>query len=104
MRANLRNDLTAVGSIVLIPGMSLDLRCLTGSRGGSLRSLTAITALLFTFLVNIGSAANLSQAVVRQKVNIVTLAPNLTAEPRPASQGAIVHNENVVRTGTESRA
>src|SRR4029077_10890699 len=48
--------------------------------------------------------ADLSQAVVRQKVNVVTLAPNLTGEARPAAQGAVVHDENVVRTGTESRA
>lgn len=48
--------------------------------------------------------ADLSQAVVRQKVNVVTLAPNLTGEARPAAQGAVIHDENVVRTGTESRA
>jgi FecR protein len=48
--------------------------------------------------------ADLSQAVVRQKVNIVTVAPSLTGEARPAAQGAIVRNENVVRTGSESRA
>jgi hypothetical protein len=49
------------------------------------------------------SGADLSQAVVRQKVNVVTLAPNLTGEARPAAQGAVIHDENVVRTGTESR-
>ena len=48
--------------------------------------------------------ADLSQAVVRQKVNVVTLAPNLTGEARPAAQGAVIQDENVVRTGTESRA
>jgi hypothetical protein len=50
------------------------------------------------------SAADLSQAVVRQKVNVVTLAPNLTAEARPAGAGTVIRDENVVRTGTESRA
>lgn len=65
-----------------------------------------IAAVAGLTLPNLNSlfAADLSQAVVRQKVNVVTVAPNLTSEPRPASQGSIVHNENVVRTGTESRA
>jgi hypothetical protein len=84
--------------------MGLDPRCLIVFRSSSLRSLTIVAAALFLALTKMGSAADLSQAVVRQKVNVVTLAPNLSAEPRPASQGAIVRNENVVRTGTESRA
>lgn len=50
------------------------------------------------------SAADLSQATVRQKFNVVTLASNPTAAARPAAQGAVVRGENVVRTGTESRA
>ena len=49
-------------------------------------------------------AADLTQAVVRQKVNVVTVAPSLSAQAQPVSQGAIVRDENVVRTGTESRA
>lgn len=53
---------------------------------------------------SLASAADLSQAVVRQKVNVVTLAQNLTSEAHPAAQGAVVRDENVVRTGTESRA
>src|ERR1043166_5013548 len=52
----------------------------------------------------LSSGADISQAVVRQKVNVVTVAPNLAAAPRPASEGAVIHDENVVRTGTESRA
>lgn len=48
--------------------------------------------------------ADLSQAVVRQKVNIVTVAPKLGAEARPVAQGAVVRDENIVRTGGESRA
>ena len=84
--------------------MGHGLHCQTVSRSSCLRSLTTLAAALFIALTRIGSAADLSQAVVRQKVNVVTLAPNLTAEARPASQGAIVRNENVVRTGTESRA
>ncbi|HMJ07164.1 MAG TPA: FecR domain-containing protein [Chthoniobacterales bacterium] len=50
------------------------------------------------------SAADLSQAVVRQKVNVVTIAPSLSGPARPASTGSVVANDNVVRTGTESRA
>ncbi len=50
------------------------------------------------------SAADLSQAVVRQKVNVVTLAPSVAAPAQPVSQGAVVRDQNVVRTGTESRA
>lgn len=55
-------------------------------------------------LTHVALGADLSQAVVRERVNIVTLAPNLTAEARPAPQGAVVREDNVVRTGTESRA
>src|SRR5438552_6791470 len=65
-------------------------------------SLAAIAGILCAASVALG--ADLSQAVVRQKVNVVTLAPSLTAEARPAAQGTVIHDENVVRTGTESRA
>ena len=67
------------------------------------RSFTAFTLATFLFSER-ASAADLSEAVVRQKVNVVTLAPSLTAAPRPAAQGSVVRDENVVRTGTESRA
>jgi hypothetical protein len=50
------------------------------------------------------AAANLAQAVVRQKVNVVTVAPSLNAAARPAATGAVVQDQNVVRTGNESRA
>ena len=50
------------------------------------------------------SAADLAQAVVRQKVNVVTVAPSLSAAARPATTGSVVQNQNVVRTGNESRA
>jgi len=49
-------------------------------------------------------AANLAQAVVRQKVNVVTVAPSLNAAARPAATGAVIQDQNVVRTGNESRA
>src|SRR5438874_7535305 len=63
--------------------------------------LTVVTCILATA---IAVGADLSQAVVREKGNIVTLAPNLNEQPRPAPQGAVIRDENVVRTGTESRA
>jgi hypothetical protein len=49
-------------------------------------------------------AANLAQAVVRQKVNVVTVAPSLSEAARPAATGSVVQDQNVVRTGNESRA
>lgn len=50
------------------------------------------------------SAADLSQARLVQKINVVTLAPNLTGEARRAEEGAVIEADNVVRTGTDSRA
>ena len=66
--------------------------------------LVASLVLLLLFCVSAGRAADLTQAKVRQKFNVVTLAPNLNGAPHPVAQGAVVQNENVVRTGTESRA
>jgi FecR protein len=68
------------------------------------RGLSLIAMTRFLCAAGIASGADLSQAVVRQKVNVVTLAPNLAGEAHPAAQGAVIHDENVVRTGTESRA
>ena len=68
------------------------------------RGLSLVAMTSFLCAAGMASGADLSQAVVRQKVNVVTLAPNLTGEARPAAQGAVIHDENVVRTGTESRA
>ena len=70
------------------------------------KSFAAGAATIAALLAHTGStfAADLSQAVVRQKVNVVTVAPTIAAQARPASQGEIVRDENVVRTGTESRA
>ena len=68
------------------------------------RGLSLVAMTSFLCAAGMASGADLSQAVVRQKVNVVTLAPNLTGEARPAGQGAVIHDENVVRTGTESRA
>lgn len=68
------------------------------------RSLSVVFAAIIVCLASVCSAADLSQAVVREKVNVVTLAPSLNAEAHPAPQGTVVREENVVRTGTESRA
>jgi hypothetical protein len=61
---------------------------------------------LVSFLCATGAAlgADLSQAVVRQKINIVTVAPNLGAQAQPAAQGAVIYDKNVVQTGTASKA
>jgi hypothetical protein len=64
-------------------------------------SLLAIASLSAAGVV---SGADLSQAVVRQKINVVTVAPNLSAQPEPAAQGAVVNDGNVVRTGPASKA
>jgi hypothetical protein len=65
-------------------------------------SLVAITSLLCTGGVT--SGADLSQAVVRKKLNTVTVAPSLGAQAQPAAAGTIVHDRNVVQTGTASQA
>jgi hypothetical protein len=77
-----------------------------GFRGQRRRSRCAVLALFLGCFCGPGfiSGANLSQAVVRQKVNVVTVAPNLGGTAQPAAQGAVIHDENVVRTGVESRA
>jgi hypothetical protein len=55
-------------------------------------------------VISFASGADLSQAVVQEKVNVVTLAQSLTSEAHSAGQGAAIHDKNVVRTGTASRA
>ena len=46
-------------------------------------------------VASLAQGADLSQAVVREKHNVVTLAPNLSAEARPAPQGAVVQPDIV---------
>ncbi|MDQ3625506.1 MAG: FecR family protein, partial [Verrucomicrobiota bacterium] len=72
------------------------------SRWSTSLSVAALAA--FAFLSPAAISADLSQAVVRQKVNVVTVAASINASAQPVSQGAVVRDENVVRTGTESRA
>jgi hypothetical protein len=72
------------------------------------RRATALAALVIVNVLCAGASvlwgADLSQAVVRQKVNIVTVAPRLGAKAEPAAQGAILYDQNVVQTGTASKA
>lgn len=65
-------------------------------------SLVVTLSLLCT--AGLASGADLSQAVVRKKLNIVTVAPTLGAQAQPAAQGTIVYDKNVVQTGTASQA
>jgi hypothetical protein len=55
-------------------------------------------------VASLASGADLSQAVVREKYNVVTVAPNLGSQGEPAAQGAVIQDGNVVRTGAASRA
>jgi hypothetical protein len=64
----------------------------------------ALVAMTSVLAAGVASGADLSQAVVRQKINVVTVAPNLSAPAEPAAQGAVVNDGNVVRTGTASKA
>lgn len=52
----------------------------------------------------LASGADLSQAVLRRKENVVTRAPNLSAPAQPIAQGAVIDDGSVVRTGTASKA
>jgi len=65
-------------------------------------SLAAMTSFLCATGVALG--ADLSQAVVEKKVNVVTIAPSLLGAPQPAAAGTVILPDNVVRTGTGSRA
>lgn len=83
--------------------------CLKADAGGPIvrsrlrkLSLTGITS--FLCAASLVSGADLSQAVVRQKKNVVTVAPTLNAQAEPAAQGAIIYDQNVVRTGPDSLA
>jgi hypothetical protein len=64
----------------------------------------SLVALLSFLGATVAPGADLSQAVVRQKMNIVTVAPNLGAQAKPAAQGEIIYDKNVVQTGTASKA
>jgi hypothetical protein len=69
-----------------------------------LRVLSLVALTSFLCAVGTASGADLSQAVVQKKVNVVTIAPSLTGEPQPAAAGTTILPDNVVRTGTASGA
>jgi hypothetical protein len=69
-----------------------------------LRPLAFVAMAGFLAAARSSFGADLSQAVVREKYNVVTLAPNRASEAQPASTGSVIRDEGVVRTGTDSRA
>jgi hypothetical protein len=71
------------------------------SRRGAL-SLVALVSILCS--AGLTSGADLSQAVLRRKENVVTRASNLSAQAQPIAQGAVIDDGSVVRTGTASKA
>lgn len=70
----------------------------------SLRGFSLVVTMSFLCAAGVSPAADLSQAVVRKKQNIVTVAPTLGAQAQPAAQGTVVYDKNVVQTGTASQA
>ena len=71
------------------------------SRRGAL-SLIVLVSILCP--AGLASGADLSQAVLRRKENVVTRAANLSAQAEPIAQGAVIDDGSVVRTGTASKA
>lgn len=69
-----------------------------------LRVLSLVALASFLCAAGLASGADLSQATVQKKVNVVTIAPSLTGEPQPAAAGTVINPDNVVRTGTASAA
>lgn len=78
------------------------------SRGPISRSshgaLSLVVVLSILCPAGLASGADLSQAVLRRKENVVTRAPNLSAQAQPIAQGAVIDDGSVVRTGTASKA
>jgi hypothetical protein len=70
----------------------------------SLRGFSLVVTMSLLCAAGVSPAADLSQAVVRKRQNIVTVAPTLGAQAQPAAQGTIVYDKNVVQTGTASQA
>jgi hypothetical protein len=69
-----------------------------------LRVLSLVALPSFLCAAGMASGADLSQAVVQKKVNVVTVAPSLAGEPQSAAAGTVILPDNVVRTGTASGA
>jgi hypothetical protein len=78
-------------------------RCALVSRA-RLRVLSLVATTSFLYAAGLASGADLSQATVQKKVNVVTIAPSLSGDARPAGEGTVILPDNVVRTGTASRA
>ena len=89
-------------------GMIIPTRQKAASRGPISRARPRVLSLvaMASFLCATGLApgADLSQAVVQKKVNVVTIAPGPTGEAQPAAAGTVIQPDNVVRTGTASGA
>jgi hypothetical protein len=69
-----------------------------------LRVLSLVALTSFLCGAGLASGADLSQATVQKKINVVTIAPSLSGEPQPAGTGTVILPDNVVRTGTASGA
>ena len=69
-----------------------------------LRVLPLVAMTSFLCATGVALGADLSQATVQKKVNVVTIAPSLAGEPKPAGEGTVILPDSVVRTGTASRA
>jgi len=69
-----------------------------------LRALSLLAVASFLCAAGLASGADLSQAVVQKKVNVVTIAPGPAGEAQPAAAGTVIQPDNVVRTGTASGA
>ena len=69
-----------------------------------LRVLSLVALTSFLCAAGLASGADLSQATVQKKVNVVTIAPSLAGEPQPAAAGTTIFPDNVVRTGSASGA
>ena len=89
-------------------GMIIRTRQKAASRGpispARLRVLSLVAMTSFLCAAGLASGADLSQAVVQKKVNVVTVAPGLAGEAQPAAAGTVIQPDNVVRTGTASAA
>jgi hypothetical protein len=69
-----------------------------------LRVLSLVAMASFLGAAGLAPGADLSQAVVQKKVNVVTIAPGPAGEAQPAAAGTVIQPDNVVRTGTASAA
>jgi hypothetical protein len=89
-------------------GMIIRTRQKVASRGpisrARLRALSLVALTSFLCGAGLASGADLSQATVQKKINVVTIAPSLSGEPQPAGTGTVILPDNVVRTGTASGA